>query len=150
MLVIFTLLSVVSVFPVVTLGAFPQFSWDTLPVFFHSCIISGSYNDNALQTIAKSQMVTIKKCMELDVKDITDEDAMVNTMVAVKKVNPKAGTYFYMNSFKDAQQMTHMAREFDQHPEYALVDEKGERVKISREVYMCMMSRSLLSVNGGV
>ena len=46
-----------------TLAALPQFSWDTLSVFFHSANSSGPYNEEALQIIAKFQMATIEKYM---------------------------------------------------------------------------------------
>ena len=36
---------------------------------------------------------------------------MVLAMKAIKAVNPKISTYFYMNSHKDHPEMTHMARE---------------------------------------
>ena len=49
-------------------AALPQFSWDTLPVFFHSSNSTGQYNDDALKVIAKFQMVTIEKWMGLEVK----------------------------------------------------------------------------------
>ena len=144
MLAALTLLSVVSVCPVVTLGALPQFSWDTLPVFFHSCNMSGPYNDDALQTIAKYQMVTFAMSMEFRVKNIDDEDAIVNAMVAVKKVNSKVTTYFYMNSDQEVLPMSRMAREFNQHPDYALVDDEGERVKSPAGLYVYDLSKPVV------
>ena len=113
-----------------TKAALPQFSWDTLPVFFHSSNYSGQYNDDALKVIAKFQMVTIEKCMGLEVKNVDDEDEMVLAMMAVKKINPKVATYFYMNSFKDRPEMTRMAREVEQNPNYVLKDDNGQKVKI--------------------
>ena len=95
----------------------PEFSWDALPVFFHSSNTSGLYSQQALQIIAKFQMVTIEKWQSFDVKDIDDEDDMVAVMKAVKKVNPNVATYFYMNSFKDRPEMTRMAQQFDEHPD---------------------------------
>ena len=125
----FTLLAVALLFGSAS-AALPQFSWDTLPVFFHSSNSTGQYNDDALQTIAKFQMVTIEKWMGWEEKGFDDEDEMVLAMTAVKKLNPKVATYFYMNSFKDRPEMTRMARDVQQHPEYALKDDNGERVKI--------------------
>ena len=110
-------------------AAMPPFTWDTLPVFFHSSNSTGQYNDDALQMIARFQMVTIEKWMGWEVKDIDDEDEMVLAMKAIKKINPKVATYFYMNSFKDRPEMTRMAREFQQHPDYALKDDNGVKVK---------------------
>ena len=111
-----------------TSAALPQFSWDTLPVFFHSSNSSGPYNNDALKVIAKFPMVTIEKYMGYEVKGIDDEDEMVLAMVAVKKLNPKVATYFYMNAFRDRPQMTRMAREMEQY-DYALKADNGQRVK---------------------
>ena len=91
-------------------AALPQFSWDTLPVFFHSANSTGQYNDDALKVIAKFQMVTIEKWMGWEVKGIDDEDEMVLAMMAVKKLNPKVATYFYMNSVRDRPEMTRKER----------------------------------------
>ena len=124
-----------------TWAALPQFSWDTLPVFFHSANSTGQYNDDALKVIAKFQMATIEKSMGYDVKDVDDEDEMVLAMKAIKAVNPKIGTYFYMNSHKDRLKMTRMAREFNKHPDYALRDEKGVKVKNNQGVYVFDVSK---------
>ena len=113
-------------------AALPQFSWDTLPVFFHSSNSTGQYNDDALKIITKFQMATIEKWMGYDVKDVDDEDEMVLAMKAIKAVNPKISTYFYMNAHLDFRQMTRMAREFDEHPDYALRDDNGVMVKITQ------------------
>ena len=69
-----------------TSAALPQFSWDTLPVFFHSSNQTGQYSKDALQTIAKFKMATIKKWMGYDVKGTDDEDEMVLAMKAIKEV----------------------------------------------------------------
>ena len=60
-----------------TSAILPQFSWDTLPVFFHSSNSSGPYNDDALKVIAKFLMATIEKYVGYEVKAIDDEDEMV-------------------------------------------------------------------------
>ena len=125
-----------------TQAALPQFSWDTLPVFFHSSNSSGQYNDDALKVIAKFQMATIEKWMGYDVKNVDDEDDMVLAMKAIKAVNPKISTYFYMNSHKDRPEMTRMARELDENPDYALRDENGDRVKNSQGFYVFDLSKT--------
>ena len=101
---------------------------------------TGQYNDDALKVIAKFQMVTIEKWMGWEVKGIDDEDEMVLAMMAVKKLNPKVATYFYMNSVRDRPEMTHMARDLQQHPEYALKDDKGEKV-MSGDYYVFDLSK---------
>ncbi len=123
----FTLLVVLFASP--SWAVLPQFSWDTLPVFFHSSNTTGIYNDDALKTIAKFKMATIEKWMGHDMKNIDDEDEMVLAMRAIKAANPKIATYFYMNSFKDRPEMTRMARELSENPNYYLRDSDGTRVK---------------------
>ena len=111
-------------------------------MFFHSSNSSGQYNEQALQTIAKFQMATIEKWMGYDVQNIDDEDEMVMAMIAIKKANPKIGTYFYMNSFKDRPEMTRMARQLKQHPDYYLRDSNGTPVKNSQGFYVFDLSNS--------
>jgi hypothetical protein len=121
-------------------GTLPNFSWDTLPVFFHSSNSSGPYSSDALKVIAKYPMVTIEKWMGYDVKDVDDEDEMVMAMKAVKNINPNVATYFYMNSFKDRPEMTRMARELKENPDYALKDSNGTLVKNGQGYYVFDLS----------
>ena len=114
----------------------PQFSWDTVPVFFHSGNESGLYSQEALQTMAKFQMVTIEKFQSYQVQGIDDEDDMVAVMKAVKKINPNVATYFYMNSNKDIPELTRTARQFEQHPDWFLRNEDGIKVKDSQGLYV--------------
>ena len=107
----------------------PLFSWDTLPVFFHSGNASGLYTKESLKIIAKFPMVTIEKFQSDQVSGVDDEDDMVRVMKMVKAVNPNVATYFYMNSYKDRPEMTRMARELDQHPDWFLKDSNGAKVK---------------------
>lgn len=44
-----------------TTAAWPRFSWDTVPVFYHSCNFSGPFSDHAIEIMAKFPMVTIEK-----------------------------------------------------------------------------------------
>ena len=88
----------------------PQFSWDTVPVFFHSSNESGLYSQKALQIMAKFQMVTIEKAQSHLIQGVDDEDGMMAVMKAVKKINPNVATYFYMNSNKDIPEMKMMSK----------------------------------------
>ena len=121
-----------------TWTALPQFSWDTLPVFFHSANSTGQNNDNAIKLIIKFQMATIDKWMGYNTKNVDDEDEMV---IAIKAVNPKISTYFYMNSHKDRPEITRMARELEQHPNYVLHDDNRVKVKNTPGFYMFDVSK---------
>ena len=113
----------------------PQFSWDTLPVFFHSSNNSGPYSADAIRVIAKYSMVTIEKCQGLYLKNVDDEDEMVLAMKAIKQANPKVATYFYMNAYRDRPEMTRMARQLQQHPEWALHDKDGNLVTVTKNIW---------------
>ena len=39
--------------------AWPRFSWDTTPVFYHSCNFTGPYTDAGVKIMAKFPMVRI-------------------------------------------------------------------------------------------
>ena len=125
-----------------TNAALPPFSWDTLPVFYHSSNQSGDFSRDALETIAKFSMVTIEKWQAYEVKGVDDEDAMVIAMRDVKKMNPNVATYFYMNSFKDRPEMTRMARQLNEHPEWALRDNQGNKVKNNQGFYVFDVSQA--------
>ena len=125
-----------------TSAALPQFSWDTVPVFFHSSNESGPYSQESISVIAKHQMVTVEKWQSYDIKTIDDEDAMVEFMKAVKAANPKVATYFYMNSWKDRPEMTRMARQFSEHPDWALRDVDGNPVKNTQGYYVFDQSQA--------
>ena len=122
-------------------AALPQFSWNTLPVFFHSCNSSGPYSEEALKIISKFLMVTIDKGMGHYNHSYDDEDEMVLTMKAVKAINPKVATYFYLNSWNDVPQMTRMYREMTEHPDYYLRDSNGTKVKNVRGLYVYDLSK---------
>ena len=46
-----------------------------------------------------------------------------------------------MNSFKDRPEMTRMARQFDEHPEWALKDDQGNKVKNNQGYYVFDLSQ---------
>ena len=56
-------------------------------MFFHSANATGPYSDASLQTIVKFQMATIEESMGHDIPGVDDEDEMVLTMIAIKKLN---------------------------------------------------------------
>ena len=111
-------------------AALPQFSWDTLPVFYHSSNSTGQYNDDAMKIIARYSMVTIEKWMGYDVTNVDDEDEMVVAMKAIKALNSSVSTYFYMSSFADLPEMTRMSRQSNIY-NYYLRDTNGDKVRFT-------------------
>lgn len=133
------MLLAVSIVPI--LSALPQFSWDTIPIFFHSSNSSGQYSPGALQIIAKFQMATIEKWMGYKVQGIDDEDEMVMAMKAIKRVNPKVATYFYMSSSSDHPEMARIAGDMEKHQDYFLCDRNGVKVKNKGSFYVMDLSK---------
>ena len=72
--------------------AWPRFSWDTVPVFYHSCNFTGGYTPEAIDVITRYPLVTIEKGQ--GVQDPTDhryaEDKIVEVLKAVKAKDPRS------------------------------------------------------------
>lgn len=85
----------------------PQFSWNTLPVFFHSQNESGRWNSAALAQIARFPLVTIEKAHGCGQPSqclnglVPVEDNIAEACRAIHKVNPKTKVLFYSNSVID-------------------------------------------------
>ena len=127
----------------------PQFSWDTLPVFFHSSNMSGPYSADAIRVIAKYAMVTIEKAQGYDIPNVDDEDQMILALKTIKQANPKVVTYFYINSFKDNPKMARMARQLQEHPDWILHDKDGKPVKNNQGFIVIQISPTPMCDIGG-
>eukprot|EP00040_Diaphanoeca_grandis_P023282 m.126363 g.126363 ORF g.126363 m.126363 type:complete len:490 (-) comp29198_c2_seq1:160-1629(-) len=121
----------------------PKFSWDTIPVFFHSSNASGPYTDEAIEFIAKSfPMVTIEKFQgpcgyaKNASPACHQESLIVAELKRVKTVNPNVSAIFYYNSVLDFPQ-------YDLHgmmlanPSLMLHNENGEPVTLSGGGHDC-------------
>ena len=92
-----------------TLGAFPQHSWETLPVAFHSSAevtnARGEFSAGELDTISRFKLVTIEKWQgSLAVADdgspvfLWEETAMLNAAAQVKKRSPETSVIVWLDS----------------------------------------------------
>eukprot|EP01084_Bolivina_argentea_P123446 218766_1 len=84
----------------------PEFSWDTVPVFMHMCNFSGPFNETALQFFTKFPLITIEKgqgvyATEEPYSSNYAEDNIVQACQAVKKLKPNITCIFYYNSIND-------------------------------------------------
>eukprot|EP00756_Hemistasia_phaeocysticola_P057914 Hpha_TRINITY_DN34523_c0_g1::TRINITY_DN34523_c0_g1_i1::g.96465::m.96465 len=106
--------------------SWPRFSWDTVPVFYHSCNFTGTYTPEAIRVISKFPMVTIEKGQ--GVQDPADtrpaEDKIVEVLKAVKAVDPNISTIFYYNSVLDWP-FYNLHTKFLQRPDLWVRDAKG-------------------------
>ena len=82
----------------------PPFSWDTLPVFFHSANASGPWSDAAVKQIARFEMATNEKAHAMALPGGGRESEEVAGPAACRQVDAqKTGshTFFYLNSVID-------------------------------------------------
>ncbi len=77
----------------------PRFSWDTLPVFFHSSIKNGPVDAANLAIAAKFPMVTIEKFQWP--ANASQEKTIVEVLKGVKEIDSNVSTVFYYNSVLD-------------------------------------------------
>ena len=80
----------------------PKFSWDTLPVFFHSSYTGElGFPEQAMKTIAKFPIVTIEKWQGCHASGYTtEEEAMVEAAKQVKAANPNISVVVWFDSFR--------------------------------------------------
>ena len=90
-------------------GAFPQHSWETLPVSFHSSALTtnarGEFSAAELLTIARFPLVTIEKWQGTDARDalgdsvfVWEETAMLNAAAQVKTRSPNTSVVVWLDS----------------------------------------------------
>ena len=86
------------------LPSWPRFSWDTPPVFYHSCNFTGPYTDAGIAIMAKFPMVTIEKGQGVTLGTGPGnyaEDKIVAVLKRVKEIDANISTIFYYNSVLD-------------------------------------------------
>ena len=82
----------------------PPFSWDTLPVFFHSANASGPWSDAAVKQIARFAMATNEKAHAMALPGGGRQSEEIAGPAACRQVDAqKTGshTFFYLNSVID-------------------------------------------------
>ena len=120
-------------------GPYPavKFSWDTVPVFFHSDNMSGSFSEESLRIIARYPIVTIEKYMgpsggaEMgpgkSAPVCCEEDRMLAALATVKAHNKNASTIMYFNTVLDFPQYR-LHAELLKNPSFSLKQDSGEPV----------------------
>lgn len=88
-----------------TAAVSPRFSWDTLPVFFHSSNTSGPWSDAAAQQIARFAMATNEKSHAMKLPGGGTQSEEIAGPAACRQVdkasNGSTNTFFYLNSVID-------------------------------------------------
>ena len=114
-----------------SLPATLEFSWDTLPQFFHSQNASGPWSAAALAVISKYQLATFEKCHRGCNNGISIEE---RNAAACNAVNSASGgstaSVYYLNSLIDYAMFTPLADLLQSHPEYRLRDTAGHDIHV--------------------
>ena len=80
----------------------PQFSWETLPVFFHSSNTSGPWSDVAVKQIARFPMATNEKSHAMRLPGGGSQSEEIAGPAACRQVGGTGtDTFFYLNSVID-------------------------------------------------
>ena len=126
----------------------PQFSWDTVPIFIHMCNASGPFNQEALQFFTRFPLITIEKGQGVNAtqepyKSNYAEDNIIDVCSAVKKLRPNITCIFYYNSINDWT-MYWLHEIMAENPGYWLRDDKGEVVLTSGDHHFPQPSQGML------
>eukprot|EP00041_Stephanoeca_diplocostata_P008544 m.126498 g.126498 ORF g.126498 m.126498 type:complete len:494 (+) comp17375_c0_seq1:87-1568(+) len=83
----------------------PQFSWDTMPVFFHGSQTdtdkTGAFSPEAIQQIARYPIATIEKWQGSQAPVfLYEEDAMIASATLLKKANPNMTVNVWFDSVR--------------------------------------------------
>ena len=126
----------------------PYFSYDTVPVFMHTCNISGSWNDETLEYFAKYPIITFEKgsgvfSTQEPYASLYTEDKIIQACKQIKAIKPDIICIFYYNTINDW--TTYKMHEIlAQHPEYWLRDNNNRVVLTSGDKTFPQPSQGML------
>lgn len=121
--------------------AAPQFSWSTVPTFFHGANASGPVSAEAATFLAKFPMVTIDKWQGRCASrpnpspDCDQETQIIDVLKAVKAINPQTTTIFYYNTvlnFPQYKLYSILEDEFALDPTVLVHDASGKLATITK------------------
>ena len=106
---------------------YPTFSWDTVPVFWQGCNVSGAFNDTALDALEKFSMVVIEKGQGMNgtIPGWYAEDYQNEAAKQVKQRNKNIELVWYVDSVQDWV-MYKMHYEFLNHSDWWLRNCSGD------------------------
>ena len=109
-----------------------RFSWDTLPVFFHSANSTGPWSDAAITQIARYPMATFEKSHAFGTAAAGVYEETLNPHACQRVAaasNGTTSTVYYLNSAIDWP-FYELHQEMLAHPEYRLKDAAGDDVLV--------------------
>mmetsp|Transcript_19483 Transcript_19483/g.30963 ORF Transcript_19483/g.30963 Transcript_19483/m.30963 type:complete len:352 (-) Transcript_19483:2425-3480(-) len=114
----------------------PEFTWDHVPVYMHTCNTSGAWNDTTLQYFTRFPLITFEKGQGVfalspePYASLYAEDKIIDACQQIKAYKPSIICIFYYNSFDDWPYYQ-LHDVFLQHPSYWLRDNNDQIVLVS-------------------
>lgn len=102
---------------------FPEFSWETLPLYIH-IRKADAFTDEELKYLASFPLITLEKTTGMQSSGSTDQGT-IDAAVAIKKLNPQAKVLFYRNVFVHYDGYS-FDKELNSLPQPFLVDKRGK------------------------
>ena len=111
----------------------PDFSWDTLPVFFHSANASGPWSDAALASIIKFSMATNEKNHAMRLPGGKSRSEEIAGPEACRQIKSASGgrtdTFFYLNPIFDWPTNEHLHGLMVANPSWRLKASNGTDIR---------------------
>ncbi|MFI3330634.1 MAG: putative glycoside hydrolase [Rikenellaceae bacterium] len=109
--------------------AYPDFSWDRVPVAMHLSKKTGDFTPDEVKFLAQADLIVIEKLQAGSKYNNAAKGAYVATK-AIKKENKDTKILFYWNSRIDFGRLYQKKHFHDDNPSWKLVDLKGEPIKV--------------------
>eukprot|EP01084_Bolivina_argentea_P038740 71636_1 len=114
---------------------YPQWSWDHVPVFMHTCNTSGPWNNKTLQYFTKFPIITFTKgsglyATEQPYASQYAEDKIIEACTQIKALKPEIICILYYNSIRDWTYYK-LHDTFIEHPSWWLRDNNQQIVLVS-------------------
>jgi len=113
-----------------TLGANPRFSWDTLPLYWYSTNASGPFSKEVAEYAASFPVVCPNGNHErfLDPVEAGEQAKLLQAAKQLKAINTNVSVLYYMNSMMDWTQYGLHNWLHANHPEWWVKNKEGETV----------------------
>jgi len=121
------MVSVLSLICVSVKAEYPEFSWDTVPLYFHFGKKTSELTDAEIEFVAKrSNFICLEKGHALDQFGST-EKGIAHDARRLKTANPKMKVLFYWNSFLNYP-LYDACKTMREHPEWVFCDKEGKPI----------------------
>ncbi|MHC4221365.1 MAG: putative glycoside hydrolase [Planctomycetota bacterium] len=114
-----------------SLDLYPEFSWDTVPLYFHLGK-STAYTDTEIEFIAEFDFIALEKGTASRTHGSTEKGILAEAK-RIKKINPKTKILFYWNVFMDYGRYD-AHKVFKQHPDWSLKDLDGNEFLVREHI----------------